>query len=72
MAIERETWYDVSEDVRTYEYAGGVKVKLLDVLRFRVSEGGRHYIQTTNGDYHIMQKGWKAIHIEGPALLAVS
>ena len=65
MAIERERWYDVTEGVRTYEYAGGVKVKLRDVIRFKVSEGGRHYVQTVTENYHIIQKGWKAIHIEG-------
>ena len=69
MAIERELWYYVAENVRTYEYADGVTVKLRNVTRFKVSEGGRHYVQTACENYHIMQKGWKAIHIEGGTLV---
>lgn len=65
MSIARNVWHRVAEDVRTYVYADGVKVKLRNVIRFKVSEGGRHYVQTETENYHIMQKGWKAIHIEG-------
>ena len=65
MAIERNTWHDVSEKERTYFYGDGRKLTVLNVVKLKVSTHGRHYLQKRNGQSVVMQKGWLGVKITG-------
>ena len=66
MSIERGKWYEVSESKRTYFYPCFEQFVVLNVARFKVTNGGRHYLQKKNGKTLIMSTGWTAIKIDGP------
>lgn len=63
--IERDKWYAVKEDSRTYTFPGGDRLTFRGVTHIRVSPNGTHFFETADGGKHFMAKNWLHVEIHG-------
>lgn len=62
--VEKGKWYGITEAVRVYHYPNNRTVVINSVSGLLVSNGGNHYIRTTEGKQYIMAPGWEYIHFK--------
>ena len=49
---------EVNRQDRIYEFPGGCKVEIKDVISINVSKSGTHRINTLDGLKHLVAPGW--------------
>ena len=61
--MDKNTWYEVYEEVRTYIYPDSDMLTFKHVTRLRVSESHFHYLEYADDKKAIVAPGWTAITI---------
>lgn len=61
------TKLEPAEHSRTYRWADGFTLSLVNVTHFRASDSGTHRLKTGDGKLHIVPTGWRHIEIEAAA-----
>ena len=60
-------WIDVNEANREYFFVGNVKIKLNNVVRFKIDNKGTHYLETKGGEKAIVMPNWLYVIIDSPS-----
>lgn len=56
-----------AEFSRTYRWADGFTLTLLNVTHFQARDSGTHRLKTGDGKLHIVPTGWRHIEVEAAA-----